>query len=443
MDRPLLRGTGPDAEAGWPWLEDEVEGGVLPEAQVEEEVSPEGATALGMYFREMAAHRVLTPEEELAAVRQIEEMEINYWERIFSFAPAVDFVLKQAEAALKEADEGRALPVGSLRSLRQAATAARSAASVAARRRLSKAARKAAEEMRALDVDKECIEAVSGALHEVMESGRAVPGQPALSPTRAGFKGYVRQVDEAGRAATKAREAFIKANLRLVVSMARRYRRDLLSLGDLIQEGNIGLMKGVARYDHRRGVKFSTYASWWIRHAINRALADKGREVRVPVHLLEAQKQVAKAQRELDHRLGRWATTEELAQATRVPAEKIEKLRTYMRDHSVSLDQPVGLEGDNEHGLQEIFTDPHGTQESPLDALASEEMTEKVGELMRDVLKPMEMDILRRRFGFEEDKEYTLKEIGQQYNLSRERVRQLQMQSLGKIREALKRRQML
>jgi RNA polymerase primary sigma factor len=417
------------------------------EVQEAEEGSPEGATALAMYFHEMAAHRVLTAEEELRAVREIEELEIRLWQELLAWAPATEWVLQLTESTQQGQEGATEVTIGLTpplkRALLKAAAEARSKPNQTTRGKLAACARKAAEKLRAVDVDKESVQAVLAALHQVAAGTRAVPHHPSVARGKPAFSAYLQKVEAAAQAAVNAREGFIKANLRLVVSMARRYRRDLLSLGDLIQEGNIGLMKGLSRYDHRRGVKFSTYASWWIRHAINRALADKGREVRVPVHLLEAQKQVAKAQRELDHKLGRWATTEELSEHTAVPSEKIQRLRTYLREHSVSLDAPVGADGDNDHGLMEIFSDPNRDADSPLDSLASEEMSEKVGQLMKDVLKPMEADILRRRFGFQDDREFTLKEIGKEYNLSRERVRQLQMQSLRKIREALRRRHML
>ena len=127
-----------------------------------------------------------------------------------------------------------------------------------------------------------------------------------------------------------AKNEFVKANLRLVVSIARRFNHGRMPLADLIQEGNIGLMKAVERYDYRRGFRFSTYASWWIRHAISRALADKGRAVRLPVHMIDAYHRIAKAQRELQSKLGRQPTTQEIAAATGIEADKLEKMRTFL-----------------------------------------------------------------------------------------------------------------
>jgi RNA polymerase primary sigma factor len=198
-------------------------------------------------------------------------------------------------------------------------------------------------------------------------------------------------------------------------------------------------MKAVERYDHRRGFRFSTYASWWIRHAISRALADKGREIRLPVHMIDAQHRLTKARRELTAKLGRQPTTEELAEATQMPADKVEKMRSWILDQAISIDRPVG--DDDGRNLAEMLEDPERDDASPTEDLATEAMTQEVRTLL-DELKPIEADILRRRFGLDDDQELTLKEIGEKYNLSRERIRQLQEQALSKMRRALQRKEM-
>jgi RNA polymerase primary sigma factor len=225
-----------------------------------------------------------------------------------------------------------------------------------------------------------------------------------------------------------------------VVSIARRFNHGRMSLADLIQEGNLGLMKAVERYDYRRGFRFSTYASWWIRHAISRALADKGREIRLPVHMIDAQHRLAKARRELTAKLGRSPTSEELAEATEMPVEKIENMRRWVLDQSISLDRPVGDE--DGRVLGEVLEDPDREELSPTEDLEMDALTQEIHSLLRQ-LKPIEADILRQRFGLDDDQELTLKEIGEKYNLSRERIRQLQEQALHKMRRALQRKDLM
>jgi RNA polymerase primary sigma factor len=261
-----------------------------------------------------------------------------------------------------------------------------------------------------------------------------------FNPRGAAFATYYREVGAALRRVQRAKNEFVKANLRLVVSIARRFNHGRMPLADLIQEGNIGLIKAVERFDHARGYRFSTYASWWIRHAISRALADKGRAVRLPVHMIDAYHRVAKARRELTAKLGRNPTSDELGEATQIPAVKIEKMRTYLLDQSFSLDKPVS----DEDGRRfiDFIQDPSADEPSPIDDLADRAVTDEMRHLLAG-LKPIEAEILRQRFGLDDDKELTLKEIGEKYNLSRERIRQLQEQALTKMRRALQRKDLM
>ena len=389
------------------------------------------ASFLAMYFREMAALEVLKPEEEFDHARNLEALEIEIWKALLSYPSAVDYILGIVESRLDQ-------PLKEFRRLRRLATAARKSRLKADLVKLANYADTVAPRLRDSDKDRENLDAAIADLERL--SRQVSRSNAPFSVQSKVFASYISRVRAADRKAAFARNAFVKANLRLVVSIARRFNHGRMSLADLIQEGNIGLMKAVERYDYKRGFRFSTYASWWIRHAISRALADKGREVRLPVHMIDAHHKLTKAKRELTARLGRQPTTAELADATEIPQHKVEKMRTYLVDQSFSLDRPVNDE--DGRSLGEFLRDPAFDEETPVDRIDNELMTTEVRRLLRD-LKPIEADILRQRFGLDDDQELTLKQIGEKYNLSRERIRQLQEQALDKMRRALSRKQML
>jgi RNA polymerase primary sigma factor len=391
----------------------------------EKKPRPDSGTYLSMYFRDMAALDVLRPEEEFTSAREIEALEIMLWEAVLAYAPAADHVLAAVEGVQPLPPEARAL---------------RKAAEEADGKTWNKLVGKAARKLRSTDVDHLFIDAALATIDRLSVGigvrGTAVGG---LGRERARAE-WLRRVEAANRAAADARNDFVKANLRLVVSIARRFNHGRMALADLIQEGNLGLMKAVERYDYRRGFRFSTYASWWIRHAISRALADKGREVRLPVHMIDAQHRLTKARRQLTGQLGRQPTSEELATATQMPLDKIEKMRSWLLEQSVSIDKPVG--DDEGRVLGEVLEDPERESVSPTEDLEWEALTTEVRDLLHE-LRPIEADILRQRFGLGTEQELTLKEIGDKYNLSRERIRQLQEQALAKMRRALARRDLM
>jgi RNA polymerase primary sigma factor len=390
-----------------------------------EKKRPDNGTYLSMYFRDMAALDVLRPEEEFTAAREIEALEIMLWEAVLAYAPGIPHVLGAVEVVVPPTNEVRAV---------------RKAADDPDVRTFSKISKKAARRLRADDVDHLFIDAALGAIDR-LALGIGTRGSTVRQPGRQrAVAEWLRKVDSANRAAADARNDFVKANLRLVVSIARRFNHGRMALADLIQEGNLGLMKAVERYDYRRGFRFSTYASWWIRHAISRALADKGREVRLPVHMIDAQHRLTKARRALTGKLGRQPTSEELATATQMPLDKIEKMRSWLLEQSISIDKPVG--DDEGRVLGEVLEDPDREEVSPTEDLEWEALTSEVRDLLRE-LRPIEADILRQRFGLGTEQELTLKEIGDKYNLSRERIRQLQEQALAKMRRALARRDLM
>ena len=394
----------------------------------------EPASFLAMYFRDMAELDVLRPEQEFETARKIEEMELDLWRTLLGFASGADWIGDTIEKAVGK-------PMPEVKAYRTAAEKARHKASIPMRGRFEKSAAELAVKLRGIDIDRIFLDA---SLAEIQRIGRATEGLPfeghvPFATTTRVFKSFVKTVRQKAVRLKAAKNEFVKANLRLVVSIARRFNHGRLPLADLIQEGNIGLMKAVERYDYRRGFRFSTYASWWIRHAISRALADKGRAVRLPVHMIDAYHRIAKSQRELQSKLERPPSTSEIAAATGIEAEKLEKMKTFLSETPVSLDRPISDEDGRR--LIDVLVDPNEGPGVP-DQMVSTETQSEMLKLLGG-LKPIEADILRKRFGLLNDRERTLKEIGDEYSLSRERVRQLQEQALGKMRRAMAKREML
>jgi RNA polymerase primary sigma factor len=398
----------------------------------------EKTSFLSMYFRDMSALEVLRPEEEFVTARRIEELDLEVWQQIFSYPPAVRHLTQFLEQSLDGAAEQL---VDEFRKLNDAADRARKSNSKQAREQLEIAARRCAGKLHEIDSDRDYLKAT---LDELERIGRGCPtevagGRPRFSPKSRLFTAYLEQVRTAEKSAERVRNDFVRANLRLVVSIARRFNHGRMALADLIQEGNIGLMKAVQRYDYRRGFRFSTYASWWIRHAISRALADKGREVRLPVHMIDAHHKLSKAKRELTSKLGRKPTNDELSEASQIPSDKIEKMRTYLLDQSFSVDRPVN--DDDGRSFLEFLRDPRFEDDSLTDTLNQHALAVAVRNALQE-LKPIEADILRQRFGLDTHNEHTLKQIGEKYNLSRERIRQLQEQALSKVRALMVRQRL-
>jgi len=403
----------------------------------------EPSSFLSMYFRDMAQLAVLRPQEEFESARRLESLEIALWAQLLSFPPMAEHIMKVAEQTLAETSQGVVHPrvIAEFRTVRRA-LGEKKKLDRKERERYDRAVVRAAEKLRVIDADRLAVEAAMRELKTITrgEPGRLVDDKVTILPSSKPFRDYLTGVAGAFVRVQTAKNDFVKANLRLVVSIARRFNFGRMALADLIQEGNIGLIKAVERYDHRRGYRFSTYASWWIRHAISRALADKGRAVRLPVHMIDAYHRLGKARRELQNTLGRPGTDEEVAEKSGIPMLKLEKMKTYLTDQSFSLDRPVS----DEDGrlFIEFVQDPNDDGETTDEIMVGETMTTEVrSQLMH--LRPIEADILRQRFGFDTDEELTLKQIGEKYKLSRERIRQLQEQALDKMRRALQRKDLM
>jgi RNA polymerase primary sigma factor len=254
--------------------------------------------------------------------------------------------------------------------------------------------------------------------------------ESAIGLSRRQFAVLVEQIERSDRTVRRAKRELMEANLRLVVSVAKRYLGSDLSLLDLVQEGNIGLMKAVDRFQYRRGFKFSTYATWWIRQAITRAIADHSRTIRIPVHMVETLNRISRINRNMINEMGREPTPEELAQRTGVPAKKVRLILESSRK-PLSLETPIGEDSE----LGDFLEDKSAS--SPNESLLNQDLTTQVDRALA-TLSPKEKEILRLRFGIGEEGEHTLEEVGKRFAVTRERIRQIEAKALRKLRHPLR-----
>jgi RNA polymerase primary sigma factor len=380
---------------------------------------------LGRYFQELAGHEVLDGDTETEVAREIANLEIQKWEIVLLHPIMVNPVLEAVSLALiktHDEEEFMLLRPVFMSMKRKANNTPRSARG---RESYRKTVRKLAERLHELDIKRELVKTAHDTVIRMEVKETRKTRKEKLSSQLMALTQITRRIE-------LSKHRFIQANLRLVVAIARRYDRGQMPLIDLIQEGNLGLIKSVERFDYRRGFRFSTYASWWIRHAIGRALADKGHAVRVPVHALDTQHRLARAVEMIGLRLGRYPTDEELAKEAGIDGRRLAKARKHPVVPVCSLDREISDSDDRRY--IDLLADEEG--KSPFEFTMLKVWTNEMDKVL-GVLTPMEQSIIRWRYGLINGEELTLKEIGDHYNLSRERIRQLQEQALRKIRRHL------
>ena len=373
------------------------------------------------YMSHLSQSKLLNADEEKRTARELIRAELDTWQNLLALPRAVQLLLievRDAEpkviTAVKKLNESYT---------RSAKRQPKKKVTLTPERR--KQIKKIARLMRPIDQDQEMLTNIIERIEHEIWSKRSLKKD---IPFRLEYH-EIEPLLATQYLARKVKNEFIKSNLRLVVSVARKYLRSGVPLLDLVQDGNMGLLKAVERFDPKKGFRFSTYAHWWIRQSVERSIINRGSQIRLPVHVIDARRQVAKAIHRLTQRWGRKPTSGELARALKIPKTRVEEILNGVHQDPISLDEPLGRQDARSHN--DVLADPKAR---PIDEELEDKQThQQVYELL-NYLTPMEKDILLRRFGLLDDCDQTLEQIGEAYNLSRERVRQIQVQSLIKMK---------
>lgn len=395
-------------------------------------IESESETTLSRYLRDLAAHQVMDPEEELAAAQAVERTEVEHWVALLSWLPAAGPVLDQLTTDIESLVEDARPNVPQIEELRELIHAEETELDEVPRhqRRWNELSRALARTIRLPDRDRQWVANANAVAQDLLHKVPDISERADFN--RSVHQNYLRRVRGTDLAQQRAKQRFVEANLRLVVIIARRYTRGSLPLVDIIQEGNIGLIKAVQRFDHRRGYRFSTFASWWIRHAVSLAVADRGRVVRIPVHMLAAHHRASRATETVETRTGSAPTNDELEQRTHIPVKKLERLKCIRLGTQLSLDRELG----DEAGRSYLDLLADDDTPGPDECLTQKLQASAVQEIL-EILTSSESRFIRWRFGLDDEDELTLREIGERCKMSREGVRRRLEKTLGKLRKQL------